>query len=329
MKIRETVIALLAGSMALTSAASGQVTKGGRASTARYFLELSGAPCGFVASVEGGHATSDVVVEKLGVDRIARKHLGPVRYEEISVTAGTGMCKGLYDWVAGSFSSKGERRDGALVTLDFDGKVMSRMEFKSALVTEAGMPTLDAASKEAATMTLKFAPEYTRTKGGDNTKITFNAGIQKKWSPANFRLTLGTGKEHDDATQRIAKIEGIAVKQTAVSSAVGERRDYQKEPSRVEYPNLVITFAESHSASFYKWHEDFVIKGNNGQEKEKTATLEYLTPDLKTVLFTLKFQNVGVFKVAPEKTDAKDQIRRVKAEMYCEKIDFTANTALK
>ena len=41
--------------------------------------------------------------------------------------------------------------------------------------------------------------------------------------------------------------------------------------------------------SCYKWHEDFVIKGNNGEDKEKGGTLEYLTADLKDVLFTLTF----------------------------------------
>ena len=45
------------------------------------------------------------------------------------------------------------------------------------------------------------------------------------------------------------------------------------------------------------------------------ARLELLAPDLKEVLFTLTFKNLGIFKVAPEKAEAgSESIRRVKAE---------------
>jgi len=54
---------------------------------------------------------------------------------------------------------------------------------------------------------------------------------------------------------------------------------------------------------------------------EKTATLEYLTPDLKETLLTLTFYNLGIFKLTPDKVESgSENIRRVKVEMYCEKI---------
>ena len=31
----------------------------------------------------------------------------------------------------------------------------------------------------------------------------------------------------------------------------------------------MITFAESHADPFYRWHEQFVIKGVNGDDQEK------------------------------------------------------------
>ena len=100
-------------------------------------------------------------------------------------------------------------------------------------------------------------------------------------------------------------------------------------------PNLVIHLAESHADEFYRWHEDFVIKGNNGDENEKGGTLEYLTPNLQEVLFTLHFDHLGVFKIAPDKMsaqsmdkpDAAEPIRRLKVEMYCEDIKFAFNSA--
>jgi hypothetical protein len=74
----------------------------------------------------------------------------------------------------------------------------------------------------------------------------------------------------------------------------------------------------------YKWHEDFVIAGNNGADKEKNGKLEYLASNLKDVLLTLEFQHLGIFKLSPEKTEAgSENIRRVKAEMYCEEARIT------
>ena len=76
--------------------------------------------------------------------------------------------------------------------------------------------------------------------------------------------------------------------------------------------------------SIYKWHEDFVIKGNNSQDYEKTGTLEYLTADLKTQIFAIELSGLGIVKVCPEKLEAGSEgIRRVKCEMYCESISFS------
>ena len=71
-----------------------------------------------------------------------------------------------------------------------------------------------------------------------------------------------------------------------------------------------------------------MIKGNNGEDHEKGGTLEYLTPNLQEVLFTLHFFHLGVFKVSPDKMEASGEpIRRLKVEMYCEDIRFDFGSA--
>lgn len=212
--------------------------------------------------------------------------------------------------------------------MDTTGNERSRLEFVNALITEIGMPALDAASKDAVKMTLKFSPEMTQRQPGSGAKFSLaapKAAAQKAWLPANFRLTIdGMG----DATKRVNKIEALVIKQKVTESGVGEERDFEREPTSVEIPNLVITFPEADSQAFYDWHEEFVIKGNNGDDEEKTGTLEYLTSDLKTVLFTLNFFNTGIFKVADSKPEAsKDTVKRVKAEMYVEAMQFRYSPA--
>lgn len=291
----------------------------------KYGVELDGIMAGWVWSSEGGHATSDVVQEKLGADHIIKKHVAGVKYEDMSVTCGTGMSKGFYQWIKDSFDHKYTRKNGALIAADYNYKEHSRLTFYNALITEVGFPALDAASKDACKMTIKWTPEYTRqtqSAGGPAIagKFSVNSQVQKKWLPANFRLKID-GLEK--ACAKVNKIEALVVKQKVIEHAVGEQRDYQKEPAHVEIPNLVITFPESHADDFYKWHESFVIKGENGNDKEKSGSLEYLTPDLKETLFTLTMKQIGVFKLTPEKTEsASENIRRLKAEMYVEEMDF-------
>jgi hypothetical protein len=297
----------------------------------KFALELDNANAGWLFNAEGGHATSDVVTEKLGPDHIQKKHLAGVKYETITLTFGTGMSKGCYNWIKDSFDHKYSRHNGAIVAATFDHKEMSRLTFYESLIEEVGLPALDASSKDACKMTLKLTPEKTRLTQtlaggpGIQNKFPIKPGVQKQWLPANFRLRID-GLQ--DACTRVNKIEAITIKQKNTEDPVGEWRDYNKEPCYLEIPNLVITFPESHSQDFYKWHEDFVIKGVNNDDKEKNGTLEYLNPSLDKVLFVLTFKHLGIFKLTPDKVESgAEQLRRVKAEMYCEDLKFEYKAA--
>jgi hypothetical protein len=88
----------------------------------------------------------------------------------------------------------------------------------------------------------------------------------------------------------------------------------------------VVTLSESHADEFFNWHEDFVIKGNCTQDKERGGQLQFLASDLKPI-FTLTFSNLGIFSMTPEKSEAaSENIKRVKVEMYCEQIKFKAES---
>jgi len=293
----------------------------------KYAIDMGGVMAGWLFSAEGGHATADVVTEKLGPDHIAKKHISNVKYEDISVSCGTGMSKQFYEWIKSSFDHTYTRKDGAIISADYDHNEVSRLTFQHALISEVGFPALDAASKDAAKMTIKFSPEITRTTYGQGAKISgnTNAVIQKKWLPANFRLVINGLEE---ACTRVNKIEALTVKQKNVENAVGELRDAEKEPANLEIPNLVITFAESHAKSFYDWHKSFVIDGNAGDGDEKNGSLTFLTPNLKEELFTINFTHLGIFKLTPDKVESHSEgIRRLKAEMYCEEMSFTYHSS--
>ena len=279
----------------------------------RYALELDGIVAGWVKSVEGGHATSDVVIEQLGPDYIQKKHISNLKYEDIKLDIGIGMSRAFWGWIESSLARKYNRKSGAIIAADYDYKEKSRLEFTDALITEVGMPALDGASKDPCYMTLKIAPETTRRVAGSGKPIQAPPHTQKKWLTSNFRLTLG-----DLDCTRVNKIEAITIKQKVIEDGTSNTILIG------DVPNLGVTMPEGTWGNrFYDWADDFVIKGNNGDDKELRGRLEYLAPDLKSVLFYMDFAHVGVFKVAPDKWESgAEGIRRVKAEMYCEDIRF-------
>ena len=295
-----------------------QVSKAPFFNAPKYGLEIEGRPAGWLSSAEGGHDTSE---------KVNQKQISDPQFEDLSVKCGAGMSSEFYQWLADTCANKHTRKSGAIVAADFNYREMTRLTFKDALITEVGLPALDAASKDTAKMTIKFAPEYTRfaASSGGGPSIggwpDTDADIQKKWQCSNFRLRISGLNQ---PCSRVNKIDSFVVKQKVIRRPpAGQVRDYQKEPSAIETPNLVITFPESSSREFSDWHKDFVIQGHNGLDKEKEGTLEYLTPDLKGVLFTVTFHGLRIFKMAPDNIGSGDQVnRRIKCEMFCRSISF-------
>lgn len=332
MTCRETAAALVAGLLVFVGAAqAGGIASKPSVGPGKYLLELDGQVCGYVSEPEGGHAVADVLLEKrVGNDR-PKKHLGKVRYEEVTLAAGTGLCDGFYKWVQDSFGPRTPnntgRRNGAVVRTDNVLNVLERMTFTNALVTEVGMPALDATSQAAAKMTVKFKPERTsRLKGSGKLAFASNANQQKQWTLGSFRLT--GAKRLTTALSNVSKLEALTVKQRVTENPVGDLRDYEKEPASMETPNLVVTVAESHASEFYSWHEDFVVNGNCGDVKEETFAIQYLERTGQTVLFELTLRGAGIFKVAPDKAGTCQTCSRgIKAEMYSEDVKFTYSPA--
>jgi hypothetical protein len=232
------------------------------------------------------------------------------------------MSKPLSDWVNATLAMNFVRKSGAVITADFNRKEQSRLLFTNAMISEIGFPACDAASKEAGSLTIKLAPEFTKMQAGNGAAMKTDTGKvqQKHWIPANFRLNI---QGLEQACKFVNKIESLVIKNGLTQDQVGQQRDFQKQPGKLEFPNLVITLSETQAGPFYGWFEDMVIKGNAGEDRERPGMLEFLGPDLKTVLFTIHFSHLGIFGFAPENADpAKENIRRVKVEMYCEQISL-------
>ena len=265
-----------------------------------FVLMLDGVNVGIVKSAAGGGATADVVSEA-GSTFFSKKHIGAAKYEDVTMQVGLSMNKAFYDWITAGGKGNFQSKTGSILACDSNFNILSQRDFSNALITEVTIPAMDASSKDAAYMTLKFSPESTRYKKSSG-KVTGIDTRQKLWLPSNFRLNIPSL----DCT-RVSKIEALTIQRTA---------------RNISFPNLKITFADTTAQTWIDWHDAFVIKGNNGDANEKTGSLVFLAPDLQTPFGTINFFNLGIFRLSLDSSDVTpDQVQHVTAELYCERME--------
>ena len=282
----------------------------------RFAFQLDGQACGFLNSVRGGAVSADVITEPAARSGFAKKHIGPPKYEEFEVQFGFAMAKELYDWISASWNRQYARKNGAVVSTDSKLAPVAEVQFTNALLTETTIPALDASSKEAAYLTVKFAPEYTRA-GKPSTKVGKLAMVkQKVFTAANFKVEID-GLD----CSKVNKVDAFTIRQVVVPASVGEARAAVKEPGNVEFPNLRITLAEATAKTWDAWFEDFVIKGNNGDAAEKSGAVVLLSADLKKELARITLHNLGICALRRQLVSAA-AVRRVTAELYCERMEL-------
>jgi phage tail-like protein len=287
-----------------------------------FHFVLDGRQCGFLKSIEGGAATAEVVSETIGSTHFAKKHLGPVSYNPFVVEFGMSMTSDLYDWINASWTGKAVAKDGAILITDYNRKVIGERRFSKALVTEVTIPAMDGSSKDAAYFTLRFAPESARTVKPSGASMGSPGLEQKLWLPSNFRVAI----DGVDCT-RVSRVSAITVRQSVAIDDVGEVR-YSREPGQVEFPNLRITLAETSAASWTKWFDDFVIRGNNDDSFEKKGSISLLASNLAEELLRIDLFNIGIFELAPDRTEANaDAVATVTAHLYCERMELRVGGA--
>jgi hypothetical protein len=287
-----------------------------RSTPGSFALTLDGTQCGFVKSVDGGEITADVISEPAD-GGVVKKHIGQPKYEEFELRLGLAMARDVSDWIRDSWAANPVRKSGSVVAVDANLNAKSERQFVEALITETTLPALDAASKEPGLVTLKFAPELIK-----NVKVSGKvqgsvSKKQKQFLPSNFRFELD-GLD----CKKVTKIDSFTVKQQVVTNDIGERRIAERVPGRLEFPNLRVTMVEGNDQTWADWFEDFVVKGNNGDDKEKSGAIVFLSADDKNELGRVTLENVGIFALRREPvTDG--QLARLVAELYCEQMEFT------
>jgi hypothetical protein len=272
-----------------------------RPPTASYLaLELQGSRVGFIASATGGEAFADVITESAQPSTFPKKHISAVRYRNIAIEFAQGMSKTFYSWLESITSTaSAPPKDGAIVTYDTNFRELRRLEFTRARIVEVTFPELDAKATGPALMRITLAPQSTVERDGSGA-TALGPPRAAAWLAANFRVKLAA---LETLTTHVAPL--ILTDRAGTAHTVSD---------------LVLSVPTNRAADLVAFHRDFVIAGHNDQAHERTATIELLTPDLRTVLVTVNLRGVGIYSLVRTKPATARDIEVFTAGLYCEEL---------
>lgn len=311
----------LAGGMALlgmpgfgTRAEGGTVARSAPAG-GQFAFELDGQIVDFLKST----AVSPVKTIPTGPGQFANKHIGPPTYTDITLQTDPFLPKPLHQWIKDTLNMKFSRHSGAIITVDRQSKEQSRQQFMEALISEVTFPACDTTSRMPVYLTIKLASEITNSMPGKGALVRTPPGAkQKTWLPGNFRLRI---QGLEAACSRVSKIDALTIKQDIKRVQSGENRHSQLEPTKLEFPHLVITVPETHAGPFAAWHKDVSINRIAEPPRGRPGALDFVAQNGKDILFRLLFHNLGIVSFAANKQqDVTVSLRTVKVEMYCERM---------
>lgn len=284
----------------------------------RYALGLDGQIAGPIASLESGFISGQVVEQTVTQSPHPKKNLAAIVYEDIAIECGNTMSPAFYTWIQQAFAGQAPRRSGGILTTNPANQIIDRKDFADAVLTEVAFPALNRAANTPVSLGIKLKPGQLSYQSGGG-KIAFPEGAKAGTLLASsFRINID-GLE--TACAHVLKVDSLVWKQSVSQGQVGIR--LSKLPDRIQTPNLVITLPQAQAGPFTQWFHQFVIQGQASDNTERSGTLEFLATNLQTILFTLNFGHLGIFRMSPVPQSQNSSVPLVTVEMYCETMQLT------
>jgi hypothetical protein len=288
----------------------------------RFFVEINGTMVSGVKSVSGCDTFSNVIKEQPATDGVIPKHVGVPKYDPCVIEVTHDMGAEAYNWIRAMLSRNAVTKTVKIIEADYNYKERSRRTLLNATLAEVAFPAVSGDSKDPAAIRLTIAPEVVQT-STSNAGATVQGAVtgpkQKSWLASNFKLTIP-----GLPATRVSKISSFVATQEVTEGAIGVTRDYQKEPGKLQLGDLLLDVSAVDAGGWDAWFHSFVVQGNNGQTDEKTATLEFLSPNMVDVLLTLSFKGVGIFRAGAPALDSSEKIARKSYSLYAEEVVFSS-----
>ena len=278
----------------------------------QFALALEGEAPVLVKLAQGGEIVGEVERDRVGPQDYLKKHLPSIRPDELVIQGRPFASPALLDWIAASWSADPPAKNCTLFILDHNFNIELERRLKDARILETSFGPLDAASKEYGYLTLRMTAASSSDQQGTGKLQALAMAHPKVWLSSHFRLNIG-GLD----TSRVRRVEMLVVR------SPGARRD------KMDFPHLSITINDPLDASWSGWYKDFVLEGKNEEGQEKSGSILFLAPDLKTVLGHLELHHLGLFSLKKQWGASEEAIGRTTAGMYCEDMELLGGGAAK
>ena len=283
-------------------------------------MDIAGFNVGFLKKFSGLAMEADIVSNDLGPESaVQKKHVANMKWTPGKATVGIGMGSGMYSWIKAAFDKGYATKDGAITSADFNGKAMSVIEFKHALITGVTVPKLDGSSKDAAYFDVEFDCEQVRWAKGDGKDLSAKlAPKQKAWLCSNFKAEVGKLP-----CDRVATVDSFTWKCAVAADQVGIFREPTKHPAKVTVPDLKFGISSADFAAWADAAKSWFVDGNHLEGNEMDGALIFLNPNMKDELGRVTLKNMGFKKFSKEDLEANsEKISRFNAELYVEGMTF-------
>lgn len=239
-------------------------------------LLASGQQLGFLKSSTCGSVEAEAARQSIESKFPDPKQIGKAQYAPCQFTFAWAMHPSLYAWISDAMEGKSSPKDLTIQNLTYDYKESSVLVLSQAVITEFSLPSLDAASNEAAYMTMTVQPQSVLAKAGSGAATTATGtSSTKAWLRSGFKLDVGTS-----AVNGLVKLSGFGF-----DLPVGMQRPLFRE--------LTVAVGESDPAPFEKMLQSFVLDGANSSSFEKSGKLTLMNAGL-TTLGTLTLNGIGM-----------------------------------
>jgi hypothetical protein len=278
-----------------------------QATTTRYKLDINGVDVG--------------VLDELDLQQVA----GTPATTTVKVAL-PALNASLLGWLNAVLAGNQPATRGEILTLDYDLNIKSVLDFADAKVTRIDFPAADAASKDPAKLWITLVATNTQQKAGTGKAATFTQQLlQKRWLPANFKLTLD-GITED--TKYVSKIEPITVLiQPAPQrpTEVAKTGPLAAVPTRASGPpqaaatvsNVVLYVSAAKASSFQQWL-------STGSSAARNGVLTFLQPNLQQSLYVLNLSGLMITKIDQNAAANGQTIVRDRVEMTVKGLQFSS-----
>jgi hypothetical protein len=291
-----------------------------RSSTAgRFVVTVDGTAVSFLKKFEGFHPEADVVANDMGPQLFQSKHVANFKWTPGKFTVGAGMGRGMWNWIKAAFEKGYVRKNGSVVSGDFDYNARTELAWQDGLITSVNFPKLDASGKDAVYLDVEVEAEQVRWSKADG-KISAQYGTkQKAWLAPNFRFSLG-----NLPCERVSTIDAFTWKCSVATDHTGIHREHAKVPAKVTTPDIKFEVSAADAGPWSDAARKWFVDGQHLENHHMQGRIELLGPDMKQVMAAIELHNCGFksFKTGALEANS-EKVHRIAVEIYLEGLTFS------